>query len=629
MVFRHQALEIIQESVDPHRQPNLTITNGSPRYAHKTTEIVHEASESDNDKLFLAHNHEHAAETIREVINGEEYGVGERSVVHAKGMMADGNECTCEQTNSDRWENSRAARNALAQHGVVTPQVFSDSCPYHSTKQAAYMARWIVCHPTMYARMDHNQLGDRDVIIDEESTMDYFMPDSATLLTLEKNNSDFFDRNFRVDDPKVSDANPDSLRDAMDRQTEDMENILGRYQNIYNICDAFDELHDTLKEAINGEDSIRNCEDTEEIQERLNEIGCPNVDPVGSDREINATYDKIRIGNWASFVAKVGESLLNNATFDVEGSGDEVNIRIIPDGFNGFLMHKDLFYSAENVYLVGQNKAIYFASHFHRAPNSCYQDITDHREIRDNLEIAVVSDEDEFQRRNFMTNVAEELTQQDIHNLLVCGSGTRASQAHKRIHPRSYYFRGGSTLREYEDMSDLDYNVTSYMGSRLTRGVDVDTQVTIVRSAQFSSPQWKYGNFEEVDDPSELEEGTEEYEEHHKAAFQKAMAEYENVIETHNAMLRGAGQEDDDGNPQKHIAVIPSIQLYFNFYRYVTEYSTDELEQLVNDVIEHIDDEVPDDLTCRNCDRRFVTRQGYRDHECIGDPTGIVDRSPG
>lgn len=598
--------DILEGIENPPHYPDLEILGGVPRFAGKTTNAVHRAAEEDGQKLILCQNHTLAHETIEDKLTTGEYAIGDRRIVHVQGQRRACPDCPHDPDQLDYPRVMSKVHNALDQHDVITPDVFSEVCPYYATKFAAGLARWVVTVPEMISRLD-NQLNDPDIIIDEEDTMQYFFPRTSTVLKLKELDGDFVPQNYSIADEAFSRANTEWLRQKINEDIDRYERVPSRLPTALNGIDAFEDLKEGLQKNL---DRLKSAEDLDEVDAILQGIEVPEAEIENHCESDFYSYLRMRFSMAES--AQVIEPFYAQPRLQATKSGDEIHIRVVRNSLAETFIHRDLFENADNVWLIGDMFAQYFSAHFHPSPHLCHE-LLDDRIGEDHLRIIQLDHDNEHERRGHITKISERLTLQGRHNLTICGSSVRAAKVHDHIHPNSYFFRGASELSNYKDMSELGYNVTSYMGSRLTRGVDVDTQITAVRSSMFASPEWDY--FDERD-AQELQD------------MQDGMSEYQNLIEVHNAMLRGAGQSDDDGNPQKHIAIIPSISLYWGLDQYAETYESQEIEDVVERILQELEG-VSDDLTCRDCGREFFALTALRDHECVADPTGIADRSTG
>lgn len=568
------------------------IWDGSPRYHHKTTQIVQEAADTGHRNLVIAPNHTLAETICYEHLGNGQYGIGQRRVVHLQGI-----ERSCPGCNHDPGENwykhDSAAEEALEQHRVVTPQVFDDPeiCPYYATKYAAEKADWVVTVPEMIDRLEIDY-EDYNIIIDEESTLAKFYPQSGTVMKFEEIGEDFIPINVTTTENKLSEtAGLQRMEQIVQNKIDDLQRVPTKYRNALSGIQALQDVGDQILEQVD----FSEVEDLDEANDILRNVEIDSPDLDGPNSQVTGTFTYLR----RNFSRYEHEPLVEAMYFDPKlipmRSGDELKVFLVPDPFAGIVFHKEAFETCANLYLVGRDGALHF----------CNQLGLEDREIIEmglvqttNLDI-VVARGDEMKRRGFMTRLSQRLAEDGFHNLIICGSGTRAANA--SLGPSSYLFQGDATLEHYQVARDADWSVSSYMGSRITRGVDIDTQITIVRSAQFASPKWHYWDEYDEEDDWEITY-------HHISGRRR---EYENLIEVHNAMLRGAGQGE------QHVAVIPEIPLFFGLERYVTHFDLDEFESVVEFILQALG-EIPDELYCETCERRFVTINGFRNHDCGG-----------
>ena len=576
-----------------------TILDGSPRYAHKTSQLLTKsANDSDTKGIVLTPNHQLAHEICTDHLTDDTYDPRpQRRVVHVQGKERSCPGCTHHPEGDEYYQIVQAAEEALTQHRIVTPEVFEGTgvCPYYATKEAAKRANWIVTVPHMLERLvDSLNFEEYDVIIDEESTMEWFWPKTGTLFTLENPayDNDMMPLNVTLGEGSTFlHGNPiASVREWMDRKLEEYERVPGRYRVIQDAVDALAELKRKLVDVTD----LEAYEDAEALSHVYPEVDVPHVDITEhSEREQSAAFTILRkeLGRFAA--APFLEAILCDAQINVLGSGSGIDVFLNPDPTHEFLYHREVFESCANVYLVGDRIASEFAVKF-MEPTEVAQSRESLGQVEtDNLDIVVLVG-DEMERRNAATQLSQGLIDNDIHNLLIAGSGVRAKQAYDRLHPNAYYFHGGADLTHYHTAAEADWSVVSYMGSRITRGIAVDTQVTICRSMQFASPRW-------------LAHPVEEY--------GQEMMEYENIIELHNAMLRGAGQGEE------HIAIIPQpLMLRYGLGDYVTEFSIDDLGAVIEFVMTKLG-LVPEQTAistyaCDECGVEFATIHGYDEHIC-------------
>jgi hypothetical protein len=197
-----------------------------------------------------------------------------------------------------------------------------------------------------------------------------------------------------------------------------------------------------------------------------------------------------------------------------------------------------------------------------------------------------------------MTDISHELVEQRIPHPVFAGSGLRAQNAKERIGPSSYFFNAAAERKHFEEQASIGYAITSYPGSRISRGVDLPTNITIVRSTQFQSGVWDYrGSDDETRKKCER------------------MRRYSKEIEVHNMMLRGAGQGE------RHVAIVPSMVPYFGLDEVVHEISIhDGVESALEVVLSWIKDvEERDGLYwCGVCGVGFVSMTEFVSHRGDG-----------
>lgn len=581
-------------------EPNFQCLDGIPRFAHKTTECVHRAEEADNEhNIVIAQNHTLAQENVTDKIIGEQFGIGENTAVHIKGKekSCGGCDMCADGLQSDDYPIIQdAIQDAITRYDYIRPEVFTEICPYYGCLFAIDHVSWISTVPEMWPRIRERVSNDRSVIIDEESTMSYWMPDSGPILKCH-----IFEearQTFSIKDHTLSESGIDYVRTRVQNKLNELERPPGRYRNVRNAVRELQNIYDQLEEF--KLKVLPYCDSVEEVQEAVSSyIDINTVDFQGTEREKRATFKYLRLEFSRSATATLLESLFFDPRIKVMPSQGQVTFNLVPDPLAGFMIDRDLFAEANDVWFVGRHYATYIASHFHNNPQDQIENLSAGDVPSSNeLEIITIAadPDEELQRRGEMTRIAKELTiEHEHHNLLIAGSGTRASNAVDSIGRRAHFFNGQDDLPEYKDIASIDWNVTSYLGSRLTRGVDVDTNVTIVRSTKFATPNWDYYNDGENIDEIDL------------SACMERIRKYENYIETHNAMLRGAGQRE------KHIAIIPGdIDLLWDLDEVAVEYDYLEHEEIIDHILDSlglIDCLAPGEYGCPVCGTIYVVQQ--------------------
>lgn len=601
--------QFLTETKDYSENPDLTIYDGVPRFAHKTTTAVHDAAELDCTKVIICKNHTLAAETVEDKITTGDYAVGNDSVVHVQGKERA--KCTCDEGLQGRefYKVKNEIKNQLHRHeNGLNPDVFdgTGACPYHSCLWATEKTEWIVTVPQMWTRIKDKIPDNHAVIVDEEDTMRHYFPKAGGLLKLNCPPDDLPEAvpnyGFERQDYAFSQTGIDFVRQTVQNKMDEYDRVPKRFPLIMDALDAFEDLKEIIEESLY---TVRDYDEDEEVIHHFHDIDVPSVDMSDyEDYHIQDAFKYLRNGLSRSHVANKLEAVLCSPRIVAQRSGDHITARIVSDPLEDFMYSRELFSEAEHVWFIGNRMAKFTAAHFHPAPDECYQELEPKIPAKE-LHLVALSSEDEFERRTSVTKIAKELTQKEIHNLMIAGSSRRANNVSQAIGARSYYFRKDATLKEYTDIASIDWNVTTYLGSRLTRGIDVESQITMVRSAHFATPWWDYyrpGEMKEIDD-----------DEYNVSRSCDKMQEYENGIEVHNAMLRGAGQGET------HVSVIPSnIDLFWGLDKYVTNFEHSQLEDILEFILSSLG-ELPDNLECPDCETRFVAQDTYWDHECINN----------
>lgn len=574
------------ETDDP---PAIDLLHGSPRYDHKTTQLFEDHAGYDGRTYSVVSNHELGEEQCRNHLGPGTYGIDAQRVVHLKGQnRACPTDCTHHRDGGlNHGKHRYEATKALEQHRVVSPKVFAgvpDVCPHFATILAADMANWVVLVPEMLRSVDPSE--EYSVIVDEESTLKRLRPKAPGLLTFRACHHPGFDANITPDARSIDREDAVALRETIDERIDDLERVPARYRNARRAADALV----TLIERIN-DCGLGVATDIEDATRRIEGIEVPQVDLVGTVSERDAALTFIREEFQFDRVTEYLEPLIAGASIQVIQSGPKFTVKLIPDLSADVVFHREFFAGADRIGAVGNEEAAWFA----------WQLGVDDPEVtvmdglseiqKHNLDIVLVPG-DESDRRRAMDEVATELTNHDVENLLIPGSKSRARDAVERLPAESHLADSTATVDGIEDIFSLDgWNVTSYMNSRITRGVDLPMQVSICRSTQFDASVW--------DAQEDL----------------TPIGEYVRATETINAMLRGAGQGEH------HVAIVPDdIADYLDWGLEECVTTIDETEaivELVLDVLTDVErDPDLDAYRCEGCDRIFVQRDPLLSHVC-------------
>lgn len=589
---------------EPHEDAH--IIDGPPRLSHKTTKMVQAASgfadrHNSGVPVVIDNNYEQVDETVENHFGGGKYGVDPETTVVPKGKDRAIEYCPdgCEHSldGSSYGKVHHKAQEVAAQNSVVRPATFrgEDVCAYQATKFAMEHADVIVCVAQMFYRIvDHSNFPDvYQVLIDEESTQNYFRPSGFKLAEIQPANSDIgppFIVDFEIDEQNVN-----NVYQREQDKIDDLERVASRYRNITNACEW---LEDLLQQATNYD--FNDEPNLDEYTEYLRGIEAGSVELQGPVSERSATFDRIRMDYHRFGAAQALEAAFFESEIQVISSGDHFDVRVIPDPTSGFLVNKEAIQHAEEVWLVGDMMAKDFADQC--GVSYEYTMLEPNARDLDDLKLVMVKceEDEEMERRRFLTDVSKELAEQRIAHPVFAGSGLRAQQAKERIGPSSYFFNAQAQRQHYEEIADVGYAITSYPGSRISRGIDLPTNATIVRSTQFQSGVWDYTGESKSDDVQRK---------------CKRMRRYSKEIEIHNMMLRGAGQGE------KHVAVVPSMVPYFGLDSEVEQVSIhDDLSDVVSLILSHIKNvEKRDGLFwCSDCSTGFVSMPQYREHRKDG-----------
>ena len=596
------------ETEEVYENYDCYIVDGPPRLSHKTTKIIQGASGFANEldagvPVIVDNNYEQIEETVENHLNGGRYGVEPNTVAVPKGKDKATthcpDDCDHEVDGSSFGKIKAVAREVATQNRVVRPSTFrgEDVCAYQGAKFAMEHADAIVCVVQMLPRIsDSSYFPERyQLIIDEESTQEYFKPSGFKLAEIQPSPSDIGPP-FIVDF-EINETNINNLAQRENSKIDELERVASRYRNVVNGCSWLDDI---LKEASNFDFSDNpEIEDykghLESIPERVE-----SPDLQGPMSEKSATFDRLRM-HYHRFHAGNGiEPAFFDPEIQVTSSGDKFDVKVVPDPFDGFVITEKVFREATNVWLVGDLIAKHIADEV--GLDYDYTKLEPKDRDLDDLKIIMASCEngDEFDRRRFMTDLSKELAEQRVPHPVFAGSGLRAQQAKERIGPSSYFFNAAAERRHFEEVADIGYAVTSYPGSRISRGVDLSTNITIVRSTQFQSGIWDY----QGDDKT--------------ARKCERMREYSKEIEVHNMMLRGAGQGE------RHVAVVPSMIPYFGLSSVVEEVSIyDDIKDVLSEILAWVEAVEKRDgvYWCDDCSTGFMSMSEYLDHR-------LTDRMP-
>jgi hypothetical protein len=596
----------LKDGEDFHTRRHTHIIDGPPRFSRKTTKGINAAFESYTDgsggvPIIIDNNYEQIDETVGNHLSGGKYGVSPDTVVIPKGKDRAteycSDECDHELGGSAFNRIKNAARDVAAKNDVVQPSSFrsKDACAYYASKFAMEHADTIVCVAQMFYRITGSSTFPEryQVIIDEESTQGYFRPSGFKLAEIHPSNS-LVGPAFTVD-LKVTEENVSNVLSREQNKIDELERVASRYRNVKNACEWLDELVQT---AIDYD--FADGPETDGYIEYLRDIEPGQIDFEGPVSEQSATFDRIRMDYHRFSASQALEAAFFNPEIQVIQSGEKYDVRVIPDPTSDFLVNKEAFENAENVWLVGDLMAKDFASKYDKPAE--YKDLGAEDTDLEDLKILMVAcdDGDEYERRRFMTDVSKKLAEERIPHPIFAGSGLRAEKTHQRLGPASYFFNSNAERSHYDDVAGIGYAITSYPGSRISRGIDLPTNVTIVRSTDFQAGVWDYQANDRTDGTTEK---------------CRDMRRYSKEIEVHNMMLRGAGQGE------KHVCIVPSMVTYFGLHEEVTEISTEyRISEVLNEVLSHIKnvEESRGMYYCSDCSTGYVTMTEWRRHRSEG-----------
>lgn len=522
-----------------------TIVNGLPRYHHKTTKLVHDAWERNRGTnetiIHIANNYEQADELAIKAYGSGKYGVNAPTVVIPKGQERASKFCrpNCNHNVGDEYfRHQHVAERAVDSNQIVRPRSFQehDICAYAATRYAVEFADAVILHPSMISRIE---LPDNyQIIVDEESAQNYFRVPSAEIAQITSQESDFIAADTINIETSITKESIEAIRDHERDAIDDLERVPMRYQNIERACDALIDMYDRIAEI--------EPRDIDDFIEQINETEPARVEIEGSEAEQKATYERIRM-EYAFFS---GAELIEAAFFEPElraiPSTGSYKIKYIGHPDTGYLYRKDFFENAGKVWLVGKLLAADFAERF--TNDIEYEELTG--DVED-LSVFIIDEEDEFARRVYIERLAKRL---NSGHAIFAGSAERAKQVRDNLEPDAYFMSQGATRTHFEDAVENDWSVISYPNSKISRGVDLPVNVSMVRSRRFSAGIWDYAS------------GDTE-----TSRKCRRISEYMNTVETLNMMLRGAGQ----GEP--HVAVIPPTDPMF-------EQLDSHIETLPNDL---------------------------------------------
>lgn len=582
---------------------DIHIVDGPPRLSHKTTEIVHAAWEKYKESaggvpVVIDNNYEQVEETVENHFGGGKYGVNPGTVVVPKGKDRATEFCPddCDHSvdGNSFGKLKHTAREVASQNETVRPKTFrgEDVCAYQGAKFAMAHADVIVCVAQMFYRIvDSGNFPDSyQILIDEESTQNYFRPSGFKLAEIEPSRSDVGPP-FIVDF-EVTQDNVDNVETRERSKIDELERVASRYRNIANACEW---LEDLILEA--SDYDFADDPELDDYLDYLGDIEPGSVELEGPLTERSATFDRLRMDYHRFGAAEALEAAFFEPEVQVIASGEKYDVRVIPNPTADFLVNKEAFDAADRMWLVGDMMAKEFAGKLDG--DHGYTMLKPSASDLDDLKIVMVSadDDDEMQRRRYMTEISKQLAEQRVAHPVFAGSGLRAQQAKERIGPSSYFFNAQAERRHYEEVADIGYAITSYPGSRISRGIDLPTNVTICRSTQFQSGVWDYQGEGET------------------AGKCTRMRRYSKEIEIHNMMLRGAGQGE------RHVAVVPSMVPYFGLDEVVEEVSIyDEVDDTLSTILSWIEDVQEQDgmYVCGDCETGFLTMQEYLEHRTDG-----------
>ena len=607
--------------------PNAVAIDGPPRFAHKTSELIAQGVVSENVQLYVEPNHRIAKEIAHTLTtnHADQHGFNQRGVVHFVGKgRAHGehsNSCThcnrvrdADEAQAYHFKCLSRARTAIQRNQMVTADTFRqfehEICPYDGLRAAVSEADYITTVSEKFESAISEIEGSYDVVIDEESALSSFLPSTAGLGTL-KTVTDLSGNRVGVEsetnslffDPAMSDMDCqlENLRDtiAAKLESEDYSRVPGRFRVLEQASEQLVEWRDGVVETLYESDVTASSEAADIIAE--NE---PEFDPfeITTENQVRKAFEFLRFQLPFQPGTEILEAFIGGGMVRSHPGEPLTEIFLIPDPDFGVVLYEDKLTTAENIRLVGATQARYFLQSLGYVVDDRYlKDMSGYS--YDDYNLIALNSENEFQRRGVITKISKRLAEARQHNLLISGSGTRAAQATETIGThQAYYFKGDSTYeRNYRLMAGDDQAVTTHMGSRLTRGVDVDTQVTCIRSYQFASPRWLETDY-------------------------AGIGRYENMIETHNAMLRGAGQGE------QHISVIPLLpEFYWDIDDEIEVYDLEESDEasIIDDIVDRILellDVVTADLVCPLCEGQFVTPEGFQNHECVDVRDSSADR---
>ena len=565
----------------------VSIVNGAPRYHHKTTKLLGDVVDSGDRGLYIVPNHSLGEELCTNHLSNpwdpqnEQYGQDQRKIVQVKGKRKSCPDCDHDYGKREKYQARDSAIKALKQHPVITADLFEgDVCPYYACLEAAAMAKHVVTVPEMLYVLDLDWSEFR-VVIDEESTMMRFFPRDSKILELSYTESDFDETPISISDQPILRKNIKNIREQVEQKINSLDRVPCEYRNVKKAVSSLQKLFDRISEK-----NVEGAESLSEASERLKSIQIPSL---SIETKSQKTFEYIRRDLQFYKANEPVEAMLANPKIYTERSQGTLNCYLIPDPESDLMAHREVFEDSIHVHTVGAVIADYFCSKI--STDEIGSENTEQlgKVQTENLDLFVIESDDEFQRREFIQNVAKHLLEQGLHTLVICGSKSRASEVYEALHPRSYEFHSDSTESEYSHIAEDDWNITSYLGSTITRGVDVDTQITLVRSDQFSAPRWNY----------------------YDNNLYRWIKDYEMLIESHNAMLRGAGQGEH------HVAIIPPLSsMFFHLQQYVTPFNVDEHDpkDVANAALDAL--ELNGTKRCQYCDRIFLDQHGFEMHEC-------------
>lgn len=562
--------------------PEVHCINACPRAAKKTTTLLNEAYGDYDTVIYFCVNHTEGAEIGQDHAHPDgEYGPGFDTIVHLKGKNR-----VDAYSDFDTSNARSVASSAAYYHHYVDEEAIigatDDASPYHALIEATAFADLIIAPPEMSnAATQYIDPNDSiGVLIDEETTLNHFLQTAEPIISY----SDSLGSGVSVHpDSNLAPARIDHLIDIIETDIESRDRVAQYFFDGLTIAHQIKYLADSLITRLSSSTDV-----TPEIFDDITvDFECPSsraLEYLG-EMEIRAP------------VAKIAQILYSEPEIvTLQSPNGNLNVSLVPEMYTDDVQNRKLFEQADFLGLVGDNVAKRFSINVFADGNPKSSHPVDSlgpgAYIGRNQDLKLISIHGDSQRE-FIDAIANQLPP-DIKTLYIAGSLERAETAGNATYPRKFLHRGPATLEDANRNWRHGNIVHSYMGSTITRGVDTNNDVTLVRSQRFATPSSHY-----------------EYADRYKNTLAIAERFYKNQIEAINAALRGFRPGEH------HIAVVPGdLDLsIFGLEQYETRYDIDDCRP--RDITAGIISELGfNPQYCPNCHDFFIRDADLDTHTC-------------